>query len=57
MFDGWYTDTTYATEWYGVANDTTTTSKTVYARWLPFEDLPAVTASDGTKYILMDRNL
>ena len=57
MFDWWYTDTTYATEWYGVANDTTTTSKTVYARWLPFEDLPAVTASDGTKYILMDRNL
>ena len=57
MFDWWYTDTTYATEWYGVEADTTTTSIEVYAKWLPFDDLPAVTASDGTEYILMDRNL
>ena len=60
MFDGWYTtDTNQTTEWYGVANDTDATSKTVYAKWLAFDDLDLDFGGNGGSYefTIMDRNL
>ena len=54
MFDGWYTNTGYNTEWYGII-DSSTPSQTVYAKWLPFNDLNLVFS--GNVYVIMDRNL
>ena len=55
MFDGWYTDTNYTTEWLWVAADTDTTTKTVYAKWIGFDDLDL--DFGDTRYTIMDRNL
>ena len=57
MFDWWYTtsvlaDQTSATEWTWYV-DENTESQTVYAKWLPFDDLPI----EWTDYVIMDRNL
>lgn len=54
MFDGWYTNTSYTTEWYGMV-DSSTLPQTVYAKWLPFNDLNLVFS--GNVYVIMDRNL
>jgi hypothetical protein len=54
MFDWWYTDTTYTTEWDWVTSDILSWQM-VYAKWLPFKDI-SVTLS-WTTITLMDRNL
>ena len=51
MFAGWYLEANWTTAWtWGVA-----ANMTVYAKWLPFEDLTFT--SWGTTIVMMDRNL
>ena len=56
MFDWWYTDQEWTTKW----NWDPSTATTVYAKWLPFEDLHTYLLINENNIIhktLMDRNM
>ncbi|WP_415696645.1 InlB B-repeat-containing protein, partial [Erysipelothrix inopinata] len=46
-FDGWYTDTTFATEWY-FDTDTVTDNMTLYAKWSPLIYTVTFDSQEGT---------
>jgi len=56
MFAWWYTTSTnQTTEWLWMVSDTTSSEKTVYAKWLPFNDLK-IQVWD-ISFVIMDRNM
>ena len=56
MFAWWYTDIDYSHEWIWLV-DSWTRSQTVYAKWLPFNELEVKDKGGNTLFIIMDRNL
>ena len=52
----WWDAASQTTEWYWIQTDTTETTKTVYAKWLPFENKTVDLWEIGS-FDIMDRNL